>query len=389
MSVALVVAQAALSVILLVGAGLFVASLQRVAALELGYDTGRVLSIAADLNSVGYDRARALATYRAMRDRLTAVPGVASVSLSTYHPLFISLGGMSVRVPGRDSLPQAANGGPYPNAISGDYFATLGMRMVEGRPITDRDVDADARVVVLSEPMARAYWPGQSAVGRCVLVGSDSTCSTVIGVAAHGRERVSGDEQRFLIYLPATARFEAPYYVLLARSRGASARLLVRPIREAAQRVSPELPYVDVQPLTAMMATQLRPWKLGAQLFSLFGGLAAIIAALGLYSAISYSVARRRHEFGVRRALGAQIADVVHLVLGQGVRATAAGVTLGILAALVSGRFVADLLFDTSPRNPIVLAAVAATMLVVAAAATVIPAWRASRVDPVTALRAD
>jgi hypothetical protein len=296
---------------------------------------------------------------------------------------------MAVRVPGRDSLPQASNGGPYSNAISGDYFATLGIRIIEGRPITQRDVDADARVAVLSEPMARAYWPGESAVGRCVIVSSDSTCSTVIGVAAHGRERLSGDEQRFLIYLPATGRWAAPYYVLLARSRGGGAESLVRPIRQAAQSVSPDLPYVDVRPLATMMAPQLRPWKLGAQLFSLLGGLAAVIAALGLYAAISYSVTRRRHEFGVRRALGAQITDVIRLVLGQGVRATALGVGVGILAALASARFVRDLLFETSPRSPVVLAAVAVTMLAVAIAATLIPAWRASRVDPVTALRSE
>ena len=388
-STALIVMQAALSVVLLVGAGLFVASLRRVAALDLGYDTNRVLSFSADLHSLGYDGARSLATYRSIRERLTTIPGIASVSVSSYHPLFISLGGMSVRVPGRDSLPQASNGGPYSNVISGDYFATLGMRIIEGRPITDDDVRTDARVAVLSEPMARAYWPGESAVGRCVLVGDDSTCTTVVGVAEHGRERLDRDAPRFLIYLPATARWAAPYYVLLARSRGGSAESLVRPIRQAAQSVSPDLPYVDVRPLTAMLASQLRPWKLGSQLFSLLGGLAALIAALGLYSAISYSVTRRRHEFGVRRALGAQIVDVVQLVLGQGVRAAAVGIVLGLIAALGSARFVRDLLFETSPRNPVVLAAVAATMLVVAIAATLIPAWRASRVDPATVLRAD
>jgi ABC-type antimicrobial peptide transport system permease subunit len=208
-------------------------------------------------------------------------------------------------------------------------------------------------------------------------------------VAEHGRERIDRDAARFLIYLPATARWAAPYYVLLARSRSGSAESLIRPIRQAAQSVSPDLPYVDVRPLTAMMASQLRPWKLGSQLFSLFGALAALIAALGLYSAISYSVTRRRHEFGVRRALGAQIADVAQLVLGQGVRGAALGVVVGTIAALGSARFIRDLLFETSPRNPAVFAAVAATMLVVAIAATLIPAWRASRVDPVTALRAD
>jgi len=388
-STTLIVAQASLSVVLLVGAGLFVASVRRIASLRLGYDADRVVSVSADLHAVGYDPGRALVTYRAMRQSLTTIPDVASVSLSSYHPLFVSLGSMRVRVPGRDSLPQASTGGPYFNAISGDYFATLGTRIVEGRPITDRDVDADARVAVLSEPMARAYWPGESAVGRCVIVSGDSTCTTIVGVAEHGRERVSGDEQRFLIYLPATARWGAPYFVLLARSRGGSAESLVGPVRKAAQGVLPDIPYVDVQPLTSLMASQLRPWKLGAQLFTLFGCIAAIIAALGLYSAISYSVTRRRHELGVRRALGAQIADGVGLVLGQGARAIVVGIAVGLLAALALGRFVRDILFDTSPRDPVVFGAVAVLMLAVALVAAFIPAWRASRVDPVTALRGD
>ena len=388
-STTLIVAQASLSVVLLVGAGLFVASVRRIASLRLGYDADRVVSVSADLHAVGYDPGRALVTYRAMRQSLTTIPDVASVSLSSYHPLFVSLGSMRVRVPGRDSLPQASTGGPYFNAISGDYFATLGTRIVEGRPITDRDVDADARVAVLSEPMARAYWPGESAVGRCVIVSGDSTCTTIVGVAEHGRERVSGDEQRFLIYLPATARWGAPYFVLLARSRDGTAESLVGPVRKAAQGVLPDIPYVDVQPLMSLMASQLRPWKLGAQLFTLFGCIAAIIAALGLYSAISYGVTRRRHELGVRRALGAQIADVVGLVLGQGARAIVVGIAVGLLAALALGRFVRDILFDTSPRDPVVFGAVAVLMLAVALVAAFIPAWRASRVDPVTALRGD
>jgi predicted permease len=388
-STALIVMQAALSVVLLVGAGLFVTSLRRVAALRLGYETERILSVTTDLETRGYKDSEAISLFREMRARLTAVPGVASVAMATNHPLYLRLWGMSVRVPGKDSLPQATNGGPYSNEVSGDYFATLGLRIVEGRPITDADVAANARVVVLSEPMARAYWPGQTAVGRCVFVGSDSTCATVVGVAENARERVSSDEKRFLIYLPETSKWSGASNVLLVRSRDEHPERLASSIRRTVQSVAPDLPYVEVRPLTSMMARQIRPWRLGATLFALFGALASVIAAVGLYSAISYSVSRRRHEFGVRMALGARIADVVRLVMGQGVSATALGIVVGGAAALLSGRFVAELLFDTSPRSPMVFATVAAAMLAVAVAATLIPAWRASRVDPATALRAD
>jgi ABC-type antimicrobial peptide transport system permease subunit len=155
------------------------------------------------------------------------------------------------------------------------------------------------------------------------------------------------------------------------------------------QTTAPNLPYADVQSLGSIFARQIRPWKMGATLFTMFGVLAVVVAALGLYSAISYRVTQRRHEFGVRMALGARIADIIRLVMGQGVRAAALGVAAGSVAAILAGRYIADLLFQTSPRNPVVFAVVIAGTLIVAVAATFIPAWRASRVNPATALRAD
>jgi ABC-type antimicrobial peptide transport system permease subunit len=155
------------------------------------------------------------------------------------------------------------------------------------------------------------------------------------------------------------------------------------------QSAAPDLPYADVQTLDDVLAPEIRPWKTGATLFSIFGGLALLIAAMGLYSAISYSVVQRRHEFGVRMALGARIADVVRLVMDQGVRAALLGIVAGSLIAIGAGRFVEALLFQTSPRSPAAFALAAFIVVSVAAAASFVPAWRASRVDPVTALRGD
>jgi predicted permease len=388
-SAALIVVQAALSVLLLVGAGLFVDSLRQIAALKLGYSPQRVIAATMDLESIGYKNADRNALFLTMRDRLAKLPGVTSVATSTTHPLHGWASGMWIRVPGRDSLPQATNGGPYYNTVSGDYFSTLDLRIVEGRPITDQDVASGARVVVLSEPMARAYWPGQPAVGRCVLLGSDSTCVTVIGVATNAREWITSADKRFLTYMPVASKWDASAGVIIVRSRGDDPERLITSIRQSMQSAAPNLPFADVRSLDSMLARQIRPWRMGAVLFTIFGVLAVVVAALGLYSAISYRVTQRRHEFGVRMALGAQIADVVRLVMGQGVRAAAAGVAAGCLVAVLAGRYIADLLFQTSPRNPVVFAVVAAMTLLVAVAATLIPAWRASRVDPATALRAD
>lgn len=198
----------------------------------------------------------------------------------------------------------------------------------------------------------------------------------------------SGDA-RFLYYVPMPKDSTANVNVLLVRARGGDPSRLVEPIRKAMQTAAPNLPYADVHLFAELLAPQIRPWKMGATLFAMFGALALLIAAVGLYSAISYGVAQRGHEFGVRVALGAQVGDVVRLVMGQGVRGAALGVILGSVAALLAGRFVADLLFQTSPRDPAVFAVVAGLILLVAAVASFFPAWRASRVDPARALRGE
>ena len=384
---ALMILQAALSVVLLIGAGLFVRSLRQASAVELGYDRDRVIAATMDLIASGQTAAERLALYSAMRDRVTVLPGVASVSLASTHPLQGWGFAMGVRVPGRDSLPHAPRGGPQFNGVAGDYFETLGLGLVDGRPITSADVATDAKVAVLSEAMARAYWPAERALGRCLMLGDDSVCTTIVGVAADAVEWVEGEKPRFLIYRPISEQM--PVNTMLVRSVSADARALVEPIRRTMQGTAANLPYADVHTMEDAFAPQVRLFRMGAVLFSLFGALALVIASVGLYSAISYAATQRRHEFGVRMALGAQIADVMRLVLAQGARAAVVGVAAGLIAALLAGRFVADFLFKTSPRNLAVFVAVTVLILAVAVIATFVPAWRASRVDPITALRAE
>jgi predicted permease len=387
---ALVVAQAALSVVLVVGAGLFLQSLRRAVGIRLGYQPDRVIVATMNVFQLGYDHPRRLALYETMRARVAELPGVEAATVSSTHPLQGWGFFVRVRVPGRDSLPRGERPmGPFHNAVVADYFSTLGLRLVEGRPITRRDVDADARVAVLSEAMARAYWPGQRAVDRCIILGTDSTCTTIVGVAEDAKESVTGGAPRFLVYVPMGERWKAGSNTILVRPRGENPRALVEPIRRAMQTAVSDLAFADVQQMRELLSLQIRPWRMGAVLFSLFGALALIIAAVGLYSSVSYTVAQRRHEFGVRMALGARYQDVVRLVVGQGVRAAIVGVVVGSIAAMLAGRFVADLLFQTSPRAPSVYGVVGVLIILVAAAACVVPAWRAARVDPASALRAD
>jgi predicted permease len=387
---ALMVVQAALSVVLIVGAGLFLQSLRRAVGVRLGYQPDRVIAATMDLSPLGYDHPRRLALYATMRDRVAELPGVEAATVSSTHPLQGWGFFVRVRIPGRDSLPRGEQPmGPFHNAVGADYFSTLGLRLVEGRPITRADIDAEARVAVLSEAMARAYWPGERAVDRCVVLGNDSTCTTVVGVAEDAKETVTGGARRFLVYVPMGERWKAGSNTILVRPRGDDPRALVEPIRRAMQTAASDLAFADVQPMTELLSPQIRPWRMGAVLFSVFGALALIVAGVGLYSTVSYSVAQRRHEFGVRMALGARYRDVVRLVVGQGVRAAAIGVAVGSVAALLAGPFVANLLFQTSPRAPSVYGVVGVLTVIVAVAACVVPAWRAARVDPVVALRGE
>jgi len=386
---ALMIGQAALAVVLVVGAGLFVHSLKAAANVRLGYEPSQILSATMDVKSYGYSIPARAGLYTAMRERALNVPGVADAAISSTHPLMAWRFGMPVSVPGRDSLPQPPMGIPFYNAVGAGYFSTLGLRLVDGRPLTAADVSAKARVAVLSETMARAYWPGERAVDRCILLDGDSVCTTVVGVAADAKERVQAADAPFLVYVPLSPRWDPGANALLVRSRDADGARLVEPVRRAMQGISPNLPYADVQSFDDLLMPEIRPWRTAATLFSLFGALALIIAAGGLYSVISYGVTQRRHEFGVRMALGAQVGDVVRQVMDQGVRAALIGLALGSAIAFVAGRFVETLIFQTSPRSPSAFAVAAALIVIVALAATFIPAWRASRVDPVTALRGD
>jgi ABC-type antimicrobial peptide transport system permease subunit len=279
--------------------------------------------------------------------------------------------------------------GPTYNAVSSEYFSTLGVRILEGRPILPADLGSAARVAVISEAMARAYWPGERALDRCLMLIADSVCTTVVGIAADTKVAITGVDPRFDIYVPMGERWNAGANTLIVRTRDGDDDRLVDRVRRAMQGTAPNLPYADVQTLDAMFAPEVRQWRTGATLFTLCGGLALAIASIGLYSAISYAVARRRHEFGVRMALGAQIGDVVRLVMDQGIRAALVGVAVGSTAALLLGRFIAPLLFQTSPRTPSAFALAATIIVVVAAMASFFPAWRASRVDPVAVLRGE
>jgi predicted permease len=388
----LLLLQAATSVVLLVGTGLFVRSLRNVRNVDLGVDIDRLLTATIDLRSVGIDSAAADDYFERVRENASKLPGVAAVTYADAPPFGDWSLGTSLSVPGRDSLPRTTES-PYWTFVRPDYFSTVGTRIVAGRSFTDADmVSGAAPVVIINEAVAKWIWPGQNAVGRCVRVGADSEpCSDVIGVAATThRSGIVEDAGPLQVYMPMRrGRSSVRARLVLVRPRAVEPEALTEPVRRVMQTAAAGVPYANVRPMHDALNSELRPWQLGATMFAAFGFIALLLSSLGLYSVVAYTVAQRMHEMGVRVALGAQVADIRRLVLAQGLRIAAVGVAAGTIIALVSGRFVASLLFQTSPRDPIVFGVVIAVLLGVATIASLVPARRATHADPLAALHAE
>ena len=382
----LLVAQTALSVVLLVGAGLFLRSIQRIAALDLGMDVRHVLTLEVDFTGTGRTGRERAAFFGRALERVRALPGVAHASLAQTIPLRAASGG-GLRLPGSDEWVRSDQGSPMVNYVADDFFAATGMRLVQGRGFTAAE-RAGAPAVVVNEMLARLAWPGRSPVGECAYMSSArDVCATVVGVVADARTFRLREEQRLHYYAP-LATDDGDVSVLLVRAAPDVAGL-EGTLRRALQELEPGLPYVDVRVLGDALDPQMRPWRLGATVFTAFGLVAALLAAIGLYAAVAYAVTQRTREIGVRLAVGASSGQVAGLVLGDGWRIALVGVAAGLLLALAGGRWIADLLFDVSPRDPLVLTLVAGGALLAALLASVAPARRATKVDPVVALRVE
>jgi predicted permease len=382
--------QGALSVVLLVGAGLFVRSLFNVRSFRLGYDVDPVVYIEGNLRGADLSAAQS----NVLADRLLGAAlrttGVRSATLTISVPFWSGEGRGTPFVPGRDSL---ARLGRYRlQAGSPSYFETMGTRILRGRGFTEEDGATTLPVAVVSQAMASAIWPDSDPLGKQMRIGNDTMpFLTVVGVAEDMRGQTIRGDQEFWYYLPMSqyqARFGDARLSLFARVGGAG-KDYVQPLRRRLQAEMPAPGYVNVTELGALVAPQRRSWQFGATMFVAFAALALVLAAIGLYSVITYALAQRTRELGVRIALGATVSNVIRLIVGQGVVFAVAGIILGSAAALLVARRVEPLLFAVSARDPAVYAAVATILLVVAIVATLRPALRATRVDPSITMRAE
>jgi predicted permease len=388
---ALLTLQTAVAVILLIGTGLFVRSLHNVNAIELGMETNHVLVATMNLRAAGFANADRQSLFGSMLERARHIPGIADAAIGAALP-FTSSYAVYLEIPGIDSIPSVKDGGPYVNAVTPEYFHTVGTRILRGRGFTSADLASHARVMVVSESMARIVWRGRDPIGQCVKFDSDSLpCTTVVGIAQSTHRNGVIEHSEVLQYYvqlqhaPETMRDR----ILLVRPLDGRPEHWIEPVRQALQTAAPNLPFADVRPMQTLYAWQLQPWHLGATMFGVFGALALVLTAIGLYSVIAYAVAQRTHELGVRIALGATSPRIAGMIVRQALVLSVAGLAAGIAIAIAAGRFVEPLLFKTSLYDPLTFTLVAAVVIAVAVIASFVPARRAASVDPTVALRAE
>ncbi|HVQ38100.1 MAG TPA: ABC transporter permease [Pyrinomonadaceae bacterium] len=393
----LVVAQITVCMALLIAAGLLVRNLQRVRAIDTGMNTKNVFSVATGLKRTGSNKENSEAMLRReLADRLRATPGVVSVAQAHQQPLSGGMGNTLVNLPGQ--APDRPLEARF-NSVSAEYFETLSIGFTRGRPFSAPEVTANAAVVVISEATASHFWPGSDPLGKQLGIaamtassqsdGHDKTVVTyrqyeVIGVARDTRSRWVWEQDETFLYLPLRESGPSAQY-LLVRTDGDSATVMGT-VRGAAASVDPLL-RVSVRRIEETLAFQLAPFRAIAWVSGVLGILALLLASIGLYGVMSFVVTQRTHEIGIRVALGAHPQDVVRMFLFQGLKLTAIGVVVGIAAGALISQLLKAVLIDLSAFDPVTLGGVSVFLTVIALLAILIPAGRATKVNPLVALR--
>ena len=381
----LVTGQLALSLVLLVAGALVLRGLHRANQIRPGFDPDRLAVLEFNLKMNGYSNEQATALQQRVTERLRALPGVEKVSLVSRPPLGLDHGMEGIRIRGQhgpDDPPALVDSA----SVDPDYFKALGVAIREGRAFTEADDEHAPKVVVVNEAMARRYWAGRSPLGeRIYTEGFDGPAFEVVGVVADYKVRDVGEEP--VPYLHFAWRQQADRRTtVLARTAGPAAPALPT-LRRAVLDLEPAVVFSEDGTIADLLRVTLAPARAGAALLSAFGLLALMLAAVGLYGVVSYSVAQRTREVGIRMALGARVGDVLRLMLGRGMRLAAVGVGLGALLSMALGQVLSSLLYGVSSIDPVAFAGAATLLLAVAFVANFLPARRAARVDPTVALR--
>jgi predicted permease len=380
---ALLIAQIALSTVLLTGACLFARSLHKARELDPGFVADGVVTLPIDVSLGRYDELRGRDYFERLLERLRSTPGVQDAALANLVPLTGSNRGSAVQPADADSGDPAAFREANFNTITSGYFATLGLPLRAGREFTAEDGAGSPLVTIVNETAARLLWPDEPAVGKVLRVWDDGMPElTVVGVAADARYNSLGEGPTVFLYLPLGQDYRANMVVHARVAASAAAR-----VREAAASLDPSLPVPAVRPITADMAVALMAARIGAGLLGSFALLAVLVAAIGVYGVTAYMVARRTAEIGLRTALGGTRVSVLRLLMLDTMRLVVVGLALGMLGGAALGRLIASQLYDVSPLDVPTFLLVPALVTLVAVTASLLPARRGLALDPTLALR--
>jgi predicted permease len=385
LSRSLIVAQIALSLILLVGAGLFLRTLRNLHSIDLGFERENVLLVALDPSHSGYAPEQTRHSFLGLLEGLQAIPGVRSASLSWNPPVAGGGSSRTVSVEGRAPGPEA-NREIYVNWVAPRYFETIGVPMIVGRDFGSHDTPDSPRVVILNRTMARAFFGDANPIGQRIRV-EDNDVREVVGVVGDSHYLEIREKITPTLYLN-TFQSPSPGSEFAIRATG-DPNAVVPAVRREVERQVKGMAVANVRTLASQVDAWIVQERLVALLSSCFSGLALFIAAVGLYGVLSYTVARRTREIGVRMALGARSRDVMAMILKEITRLVCLGLAFGVPLALILGRLVADLLYGIAPTNPLTIVVGILVMLIVALLAGYVPARRASRVDPMASLRCE
>ena len=387
---ALVVAQVALSVVVLVCAALFVQSFRHAKSIDPGFATTGAYIVSVNPGLFGYEKQQGRDFFRRLAERVRATPGVEAAGLVDWVPLGDSSNNWGPVYPAEQPVPPPGEGmSAYAETASPGYFKAMRIQLVEGRDFDERDREGlTPEAVVINETLARRLWPGEkSFVGRRMALGRNrEEALEVVGVARNIKVRTLGEEPRNHIYVSVDQTYRSDM-ALVVRAPGAGAEGLVAGVRQAVKEIDPRIPLYNVRTIEQHLTWAFWAQNMAASLAAAFGVLALALSAVGLYGVVAYTVARRTHEIGIRVALGAQARDVLRIVLGQGMALTLVGLGVGLVAAFFLAQQLASLLYGLSPGDPATYILVALLLAGVALVACLVPARRATKVDPMVALR--
>ncbi|HEY2461469.1 MAG TPA: ABC transporter permease [Candidatus Acidoferrum sp.] len=387
---ALVVSQVAISLVLLAGAGFFVRSLLNSANADMGFRIDRTLMMSVDLGTQGYSADRGQQFYNQLAERVRTLPGVKDAAVGADVPMGFTANNASIFPDGQPIDEKSKSETAFYDSVQPGYFRAIGTPITAGREFTAADTATSPGVAVVNEAFAKKIWPGEDPIGKRFRVDKTGPAIQVVGLTRTGKYLFLYETPQLYAYFPLSQNYNSSA-TLFVNSQSADPQSLTQPIREQIRQLDSALPVYDINTMQThvQLGKPLLPARLGAMLVGAFGLLGLILASVGVYGVVSYSVSQRTQEIGIRTALGAQHRNVLALVLRQGMGMAAIGTAIGAGLALLLFRGLHTLLYGVQSTDLTTLAAVSTLLLTVAFAATYIPAWRATQVDPVTALRQD